>query len=529
MPVQLAETERRYVHYYTNADQPDFDQAIHHAKNALTIAQQRGSNAAIAAAHTAWGHTLTIRGDMDEALPHFDAALSLHAQLDDPEAHITLLLNYGMALRMIARHHDALEAVQAALVLLEQSGDKIAQVNALSELAALHHEQGAAEDAITSYSQALDLAREIGYRYREATVLINWGNLLWFQGELNQTLVNYEAASIIFGELGNTHLEAQLRGNLASFHMYPFADFEMARHHAQWALTQCRQMKDLAGVGQALSVLGCVAQEEGDLPQAHRYLSEGLEALRQSAGASYLFVMVSRDGALLALEQQQPQEALALVDNALAMCEESGMADLEVLLTAVRGTILLHLNRPQEALAATRTAMERPHDGVNQAYLIPWRHSQVLAALGKDAEAAQALDEAYRRLQAYVAPLTAAQQQRSLTAIADHRAIVTQWQAESKRIQVALPHVDAPTGRPLRPDEIVDIHWTVESVEDKAISGKKQRRQHQLLRLLREAEAQNAAPTIQDLAAALQVSPATIKRDLVALRKAGHETPTRGS
>ena len=73
--------------------------------------------------------------------------------------------------------------------------------------------------------------------------------------------------------------------------------------------------------------------------------------------------------------------------------------------------------------------------------------------------------------------------------------------------------------------------------EDDEVSGKAwpeqsrrvARRRHRLLRLLREAREQGAAPTLDDLAAALEVSRATIKRDLAALRQAGHEAQTRGS
>jgi len=97
------------------------------------------------------------------------------------------------------------------------------------------------------------------------------------------------------------------------------------------------------------------------------------------------------------------------------------------------------------------------------------------------------------------------------------------------RVSVRLPAAGAPTGRPLREDEWVEVVWTVAALEDETIAGKVARRRHRLLRLLREAKEQGAAPTVDDLAAALEVSRATIKRDLAALRRAGHEVRTRGS
>jgi DNA-binding transcriptional ArsR family regulator len=96
------------------------------------------------------------------------------------------------------------------------------------------------------------------------------------------------------------------------------------------------------------------------------------------------------------------------------------------------------------------------------------------------------------------------------------------------RISTRLPLASAPTGRPLATDEWVEVTWTLAAPEDDARPGKVARRQHRLLRLLSEASAQGAAPTVTDLAQALGVSRATIKRDLAALRRAGQAARTRG-
>jgi len=69
----------------------------------------------------------------------------------------------------------------------------------------------------------------------------------------------------------------------------------------------------------------------------------------------------------------------------------------------------------------------------------------------------------------------------------------------------------------------------VEAPEDEEIAAKGARRQHRLQRLVQEAQDQGASPTVDDLAGVLDVSRATIKRDLAALRRAGHRVRTRGS
>ena len=105
----------------------------------------------------------------------------------------------------------------------------------------------------------------------------------------------------------------------------------------------------------------------------------------------------------------------------------------------------------------------------------------------------------------------------------------TAAQLKPGQIRVRLPAASAPTGRPLRDEEWMEVVCTVAALEDEAIVGKVARRRHRLLRLLREAGEQDAAPTVDDLAEALEVSRATIKRDLAGLRRAGHAVHTRGS
>jgi hypothetical protein len=133
-------------------------------------------------------------------------------------------------------------------------------------------------------------------------------------------------------------------------------------------------------------------------------------------------------------------------------------------------------------------------------------------------QAAKISDEATRRL--------------FLENVAAHREIVAIYRElqahEEPQTQVHLPRADAPTGRPLREDEYVTITWTVDAPGDAEIPRRTDRRRHRILRLLAEAQAQGAAPRDQDLAAALDVSLPTIRRDMSALRAEGHTPSTRG-
>jgi DNA-binding transcriptional ArsR family regulator len=100
---------------------------------------------------------------------------------------------------------------------------------------------------------------------------------------------------------------------------------------------------------------------------------------------------------------------------------------------------------------------------------------------------------------------------------------------QERQIEVRLPRLSAPTGRPLQDEEYVAVVWTLSTPEDSTIGSEVDRRRQRLLRLLGEASEQGAVPTVYDLAGALQVSQPTVKRDLAALRRAGHQAHTRGS
>jgi DeoR/GlpR family transcriptional regulator of sugar metabolism len=75
----------------------------------------------------------------------------------------------------------------------------------------------------------------------------------------------------------------------------------------------------------------------------------------------------------------------------------------------------------------------------------------------------------------------------------------------------------------------VTVTWTVAAPEDEALKEAPARRQARIQRLLQEAAEQGATPTLGDLAAALSVSKPTVRRDLAALRRAGHPVQTRGT
>jgi DNA-binding SARP family transcriptional activator len=97
--------------------------------------------------------------------------------------------------------------------------------------------------------------------------------------------------------------------------------------------------------------------------------------------------------------------------------------------------------------------------------------------------------------------------------------------------RMRLARKGVPRGRALRPDEMVEVVWTIDPPEqcEQGMGNKASARQERLRLLCEEAAAQGAEPTVGDLASALGVTPRTVDRDIAALRAAGEVLATRGS
>jgi biotin operon repressor len=167
---------------------------------------------------------------------------------------------------------------------------------------------------------------------------------------------------------------------------------------------------------------------------------------------------------------------------------------------------------------------------INGFYRFHLLHYKILKALTRDAEALEALSQASRYNQIELQSYPASERPGWRKAIPVVNEILTLYeQLLEHKITVQLAAQDAPIGRSLQAHEYRQISWTIRTTADDQILDKTKRRQHQLERLCFQAQAQGAAPTVEDLAKALDSSVATIKRDLAALRANGVNLNTRGA
>ena len=133
-------------------------------------------------------------------------------------------------------------------------------------------------------------------------------------------------------------------------------------------------------------------------------------------------------------------------------------------------------------------------------------------------------------LKRLLSDLSETDQQSALSAVPAHREVVDAWtRRRPRRVEQRLARSGVPSGRPLAPHEWISVTWTLHIPADDEIPDQVERRRRRLLRLLGEAAGQGGAPTVDDLAAALAASVATVRRDLAALRRSGEPALTRGT
>lgn len=472
------------------------------------------------------GTALSWAGRAREALPFLEQAAA--PGYEDPRAEADARTALGRTLGELQQYETAAAELTRALQRYEEIEDRRGQAEALGLLATVLMEQGDAARGEHTYRQALRICRDIGYRHGEALNLANLATQLYVGNRVGEAVDLYGEAATTFRTVGNRRGEARVLANLAAVRHLILGDDARARREIDQALSYFREVGDGPSEAHCLEVLAGIDARRGNTVRARRQLETGLEIVHGS-GHHWLAVHLERSLAVLDLADGSAEAALQRVERAAEAAGRLGMHDVAVMLQGLRGRALLESGRISEAVAAIEDVDERI-GGVEQGYLVSFWRYRILEAAGRIEAAHRSLERAYRELLAAVEPLTDEQRAAALAAVPEHRAIVEEWQAIRPRMEtVSLPAADAPTGRPLRNDEWVEVTWAVAEPADRSFSDGIAQRRHRLLRLVEQARRQGAAPTIVDLATALAVSPATIRRDLAALRRQGKAIFTRGS
>jgi len=505
-----------------------FAEAEQAAQQALSLAQTLQNDTLTLRALLALSQILLFWGKPHRAMPLQEDLLRRAQDGNDPKMLARALKERGDVLLGLGRHEEARPYLEQALELYRAQEDPRGEADALHLLAMLVSEQGDIAQARAYYQDELRLCQEIGFLYGETRTLLNMGNLDLLENRYHRALTRYDGAAALARQVQNPRAEMMAHFNRSAVLLDMFGADEQARESIEAGLNLAQTIGDPIGEGQAMSLLGEYFFYRDDLAQAETHFQQGIAMLKEARQ----FWMVQQDLRALArlhLARGRADVALALLDEAQRLGQEIGMTQPDVMACALRAQAYKQLGDEAAAQEWAQCALMHLQPDVGRSYLVAFLCAQVLDAVGEKEQAQKALTRAWTLLQGVLADFPPELRARSLESMPDHRRIAQAHQGQKRETRVRMARTDAPTGRPLRKDEWVEVLWTLHSPEDDQIRGKVARRQHRLRRLLDEAVAQGAAPTVEDLAAALGVSRATIKRDLAALRQRGEPVRTRGS
>ena len=385
-----------------------------------------------------------------------------------------------------------IENLRRALAIYLELGDEYHEQHCRVSLANAYLLRGAFDEVLQSCDTVLPFFRASDARYSIAECQYLRGLALYAIGRLPEALAALDETVDVCQGLGITaavQVNRMYRGQV----LRALGRYDEGQRDLEAAcLTDDRLVKP-----RALSALAELWLDRGDDAQAFEAVSQALALVQDVGSQPYLGVALRVLGQVRAADVAQrlasPSRDLPDAEkcflSSIALLEAAQYESDLAIAYAVYGRYLTAQGRATEAHAALRQAQARA------------RRCGMAALL-------ESLDSALQ--QAIPAPSA----------------------PDVGQVRVQLARQGTPRGRPLRPNDFVEVIWTIESAEylmARSQGGKVAERHSRIRRLCAEALAQGAEPTVGDLADALGVNGRTVDRDIAALRAAGELVVTRGA
>ncbi len=442
--------------------------------------------------------------DYWEAISDYPSALETVHDLaeqaklaDDAVIEQMAYLKWGQMLRQLGEYTKARQHLENAYQKSLENNDVLSQAITLNSLGVVYFDSGNYDVSLEHSQRALEAAQPTSDQAVLSDIHNNLGGVFHYLADFPAAIDHHQRALELRSSMGDRRLEASSLYNLA-IALFDSGHTEEARQNLIQVCDIAQMIGDRRLEGYGWVFLGLVFEELGGLGEARDAYLRGLD-LRKEVGLHAMTNDPLAGLARVATAEGNHAEAVEYANQVLTWIEDHG------------------------------------YEGVGDPLLAYLGAYKALLEAGETKRGKVALEDAYGLLMQFADNISDPERRHAyLHDISPGQPIWDDYQEyfigqTTKRKQVSLPIANAPLGRALLADEWVEISWTVEIPEDEQISGKTARRQHRLLRLLNEAQSHGAMPTVDNLASALGVSGRTIKRDLAALRQAGHKIKTRGS
>ncbi|WP_167659912.1 tetratricopeptide repeat protein [Nocardia mangyaensis] len=323
----------------------DYEEAERRYQRALTIGEEQGNRAGVAAGHHQLGMIAQLRGDYEEAERRYQRALTIGEEQGNRAGVAAGHHQLGMIAQLRGDYEEAEHRYQRSLAAKKKLGDRAGIATSYGQLGALAQEQGDFTEAEHRYRRALTIKHELGDRAGIATSYGQLGALAQEQGDFTEAEQQCQRALTIKHELGDRvgiaagygqlGVLAQLRG-----------DYTEAEYQYRRALALAGELGYRAGIAGIYHQFGALAQLRGDYTEAEYQYRRALtlaEALGYRAGIATTITSLGS----LALQQDHLFEAVQWQIQAWRLHTEMALGAAAVLnldaLRQLRGGIGVEL------------------------------------------------------------------------------------------------------------------------------------------------------------------------------------------
>ncbi|MBN1657289.1 MAG: DUF1670 domain-containing protein [Anaerolineae bacterium] len=456
------------------------------ASEALMLAHDCGDRWAELDALLILAHAQRRSGEGVQAARSAEQALKLARSLGSP-AHVAQAFKAkGYTLYRQGRDAEALSFLHEMRSLAHEHGLRTCLAEALRGIATIHSDHFSLAGALSVYQEELSIWRDLGLRGREAQTLHNLAIVQAQLGRLPECLRTLEQARLICEQLCDP---VELAIN-----QYNVADTLL--HY------------DDANAHEAAAVICQVLEILSDQQQP------AWEAAASATLGSALWI------------QGQHAAALDAFRRAHDLYEQMGELPFLAEMLACQALACLGLEQPEQALALSRRAVLSLAQGAGFAESTPviyYAHARALEANSRADQAREYLARAYHHLLAGAAQLEDEPARQACFAYHPITRRLMQQVYACGLAPTPAAGVFTHQLRASRPGNLVPVRLTLDAgLADAALKqtqGAVALRRARLARLLQEAQAQGARPTLAQLADLLDVSQRTLKRDLAVLRQ----------
>lgn len=520
-PVRVVEAARRQA--LLEGSLGELTVAAEAAARAVSVASSLGDATVLGPALLAQAWVLAWSGARTQAIEVLEDAVEVAEGRTVIHARIAM----ASVLRELPRYDEAVAQLRLALGLARELGEPREEAEALSVLGTVRMETGDSVEAETLYRRSIERCTTIGLRRGEGVNRVNLGNVLYVQGRVVEALDAYRSAAALFESLRDRRGAAAVRVNLGFVSHMVLGDDETALREVRNALDHFRESRDVLFEAACRDALASIARRRGDMAEAEQQLSQAFALIEAHPGA-WIRVQLLEGRAELALARGDADGGLMDVAHALTVCRERGDVAMLPILLSLEAALRLVSQDARGAVASADEAVAALAPDAERAWVVHLRRHDALEAVGRHDDARHAIEEAARLLAAILDGLAPDDRERA-AAVPEHRRILElRARGSATRPRARLARVGAPTGRPLRSDELIDVRFDL-SGASAVRGGAAERRRWRIEQVLRQAAEQDAAPTIRELAAILGMPLITLRRDLDVLRRAGFSVVTRGS